>query len=64
MSEVEIKSLATQWLLWQLLSAFACGADQPREILMPFAIGALIAYLGDPLVDRLEDAGSRAPMAS
>ena len=24
---------------------------------MPFAIGALIAYLGDPLVDRLEERG-------
>ena len=24
---------------------------QLRDILMPFAVGALIAYLGDPLVD-------------
>ena len=28
-----------------------------REILMPFAVGALLAYLGDPLVDRLEERG-------
>ena len=28
-----------------------------RAILMPFAVGALIAYLGDPLVDRLEAKG-------
>jgi predicted PurR-regulated permease PerM len=28
-----------------------------REIMMPFAIGALLAYLGDPLVDRLEERG-------
>lgn len=28
-----------------------------RDILMPFAVGALIAYLGDPLVDRLEAKG-------
>ncbi len=30
---------------------------QLRDILMPFAVGALIAYLGDPLVDRLEARG-------
>lgn len=28
-----------------------------KEIMMPFAIGALLAYLGDPLVDRLEERG-------
>ena len=28
-----------------------------HPILMPFVLGALIAYLGDPLVDRLEDRG-------
>lgn len=30
---------------------------QLKDILMPFAVGALIAYLGDPLVDRLEAKG-------
>ncbi len=30
---------------------------QLKAILMPFAIGGLIAYLGDPLVDRLEERG-------
>ena len=30
---------------------------QLRDILMPFAVGALIAYLGDPLVDRFEARG-------
>lgn len=30
---------------------------QLTDILMPFAVGALIAYLGDPLVDRLEARG-------
>ena len=28
-----------------------------HPILMPFVLGALIAYLGDPLVDRLENRG-------
>ena len=28
-----------------------------KDILMPFALGALIAYLGDPIVDRLESRG-------
>lgn len=30
---------------------------QLKAILMPFAVGGLIAYLGDPLVDRLEARG-------
>lgn len=30
---------------------------QLKAILMPFAVGGLIAYLGDPLVDRLEERG-------
>ena len=30
---------------------------QLSEILMPFIVGALIAYLGDPIVDRLEARG-------
>jgi predicted PurR-regulated permease PerM len=35
--------LVTGWLLWLL-----------SPILMPFVVSALLAYLGDPLVDRLE----------
>ena len=30
---------------------------QLSDILMPFIVGALIAYLGDPIVDRLEARG-------
>ena len=30
---------------------------QLSDILMPFVVGALIAYLGDPIVDRLEARG-------
>ena len=57
MNEVEIKKPSpSQWLLIAIAAALLLAAlISLREILMPFAIGALIAYLGDPLVDRLED---------
>ena len=57
MNEVEIKKPSpSQWLLIAIAAALLMAAlISLREILMPFAIGALIAYLGDPLVDRLED---------
>ncbi|RME34664.1 MAG: AI-2E family transporter [Gammaproteobacteria bacterium] len=38
--------LAFGWLLWLLAPVFS-----------PFALGALLAYLGDPAVDRLEEFG-------
>ena len=59
MSEVEIKKLSqSQWLLMAVVICLLLAAlISLREILMPFAIGALIAYLGDPLVDRLEERG-------
>ena len=59
MSEVEIKKLSqSQWLLMAVvICLFLAALISLREILMPFAIGALIAYLGDPLVDRLEERG-------
>ena len=34
-----------------------------HSILMPFVLGALIAYLGDPLVDRFEDIGLNRTVA-
>ena len=59
MSEVEIKKLSqSQWLLMVVVICLLLAVlISLREILMPFAIGALIAYLGDPLVDRLEERG-------
>lgn len=57
MGEAEIKKPSqSQWLLIVVVAALLLAAlISLREILMPFAIGALIAYLGDPLVDRLEE---------
>lgn len=59
MSELELKKPSqSQWLTIIIAVALALAAlISLREILMPFAMGALIAYLGDPLVDRLEDRG-------
>ena len=52
----QIKPSQSQWLVVAVAVALALAAlISLREILMPFAIGALIAYLGDPLVDRLEE---------
>ncbi|MCZ3096401.1 hypothetical protein NYZ34_19955, partial [Acinetobacter baumannii] len=39
-------ALAVIWLLWLL-----------TPVLTPFALSALLGWLGDPLVDRLERAG-------
>ena len=44
------------WLLaWLLLTAWLLYLLSP--ILTPFVVSALLAYLGDPLVDRLEERG-------
>jgi len=43
------------WLLWLLAFAWLLYLLSP--ILMPFVVAALLAYLGDPLVDRLEARG-------
>ncbi len=46
------------WFMgWLLLSAVLLYLLSP--ILMPFVISALLAYLGDPLVDRLEERGMK-----
>lgn len=57
MSEMEIqKPTQSQWLLIAIATGLLLAAlISLREILMPFAVGALLAYLGDPLVDRLEE---------
>jgi predicted PurR-regulated permease PerM len=56
MSDLErYKPSQTPWLGIAIVTALALVAlIGLRDILMPFAIGALIAYLGDPMVDRLE----------
>lgn len=59
MNELELKKPSqSQWLTILIAIALTLAVlISLREILMPFAMGALIAYLGDPLVDRLEDRG-------
>lgn len=59
MSDLEPqKPLTSQWLVIAMAVGLSLAAMiSLRGILMPFAIGALIAYLGDPLVDRCEDRG-------
>ena len=59
MSDLErYKPSQTPWLGIAIVTALALVAlIGLRDILMPFAIGALIAYLGDPMVDRLENRG-------
>ena len=59
MSDLDFrKPSQTPWLGIAIVTALALVAlIGLRDILMPFAIGALIAYVGDPVVDRLEDRG-------
>lgn len=50
------------WLLIGFVLLCFLGLWLLQPILMPFVAGALLAYLGDPLVDRLEDWGlGRSP---
>ena len=48
-------TVSQRWffLVFGLICAFLIYLLQP--ILMPFLLGALIAYLGDPIVDKLEE---------
>jgi len=48
-------TVSQRWffLVFGLISAFLIYLLQP--ILMPFLLGALIAYLGDPIVDKFEE---------
>ena len=43
-----------QLMTWLWLLAIGAGLYVLSPILMPFAVALLLAYLGDPLVDRLE----------
>lgn len=64
MSSKAMFSLQKQewWLLLSFLLFCFLGLWLLQPILMPFVAGALLAYLGDPLVDRLEAWGmGRSP---
>ena len=51
-------------LILAVLALFVLLAYQLRPILAPFVMGALIAYLGDPLTDRLEAMGCSRGLAA
>jgi predicted PurR-regulated permease PerM len=50
-------STALRWQLLALLAFIGFLIYLLAPVLTPFAIAALLAYLGDPLVDRLEERG-------
>lgn len=45
------------WLILAGIVLFGWVLRELQPVLMPFLVGMLLAYLGDPLVDRLEAAG-------
>lgn len=51
-------------LILAVLALFLLLVHQLRPILTPFVMGALIAYLGDPLTDRLESLGCGRSLAA
>ncbi len=59
-------NVISQRALWALaaLVVVVLLIHQLRPILAPFVIGALIAYLGDPLTDRLEQLGCSRSVAA
>lgn len=54
-----------RWLIFAaLLLLLGLLVHQLRPILSPFVVGALVAYLGDPLADRLEKLGCSRALAA
>ena len=45
---------AQKWLIFAAVIAFAWLLYKLAPVLTPFMVGAMLAYLGDPLADRLE----------
>lgn len=52
-----------KWLVLTLLALFAGLIYLLAPVLTPFLVSALLAYLGDPLVDRLERLGAQRSLA-
>ncbi|MNZ71380.1 pheromone autoinducer 2 transporter [compost metagenome] len=50
-------SNSRSWLWLAAVVLFGWLVHQLQPVLMPFLVGVLLAYLGDPLVDRLEARG-------
>jgi predicted PurR-regulated permease PerM len=54
-----------QWLFWLgLVVAFVLLLQATRQVLLPFVVGMGVAYLFDPLADRLERAGLSRVLAT
>ena len=52
--------IESRWLVWIALAVLAAWlVSLLAPVLTPFALAALLAYLGDPLADRLERVGVR-----
>jgi predicted PurR-regulated permease PerM len=51
------KDLSRRWQLLAITAAIAWLIWLLAPVLMPFAVAAMLAYLGDPLADRLERLG-------
>jgi len=52
-----------KWFLFALLAGIGYLLHLLAPVLVPFVTGALLAYLGDPLADRLEAAGLSRTLA-
>jgi predicted PurR-regulated permease PerM len=60
-----LDTAARRWLLFVgLLLLTILLVSQLRPILSPFVVGALLAYLGDPLADRLQRLGCGRSLAA
>ena len=57
-----LKRQAAFWLI--VIALFFAGVYLFREILLPFVAGMAVAYLFDPLCDRLERAGLNRTLAT
>jgi len=51
------KDLSRRWQLFAITAAIVYLVWLLAPVLMPFAVAAMLAYLGDPLADRLERLG-------
>ena len=51
------KDISRRWQLFALAAVIVYLLWLLAPVLMPFAIAAMLAYLGDPLADRLERLG-------
>src|SRR3546814_6177655 len=51
------KDISRRWQLLAITAVIVYLIWLLAPVLMPFAVAAMLAYLGDPLVDRLERLG-------